>query len=208
MTFHPAPRKSIFKSRKKWYTVGVDRTTLIDFFEEVETTEEYNGYFCSIAEAVGIVVLGSLCGFRNVSQIHHWAENARVKELLKEKFQIAHIPCYFWLLTLLKMVKPDTLNECMMKWASQFMPENRNGTTTSLDGKTIRSTVGRKSMDSPLHIISAQICEIGVAIYADYFTSQFLMNTFRPLCEACPECIWINLSPDSHKRSFRWYSML
>ena len=29
----------------------MDRTTLIDFFEEVETTEEYNGYFCSIAEA-------------------------------------------------------------------------------------------------------------------------------------------------------------
>ena len=145
----------------------MDRTTLIDFFEEVETTEEYNGYFCSIAEAVGIVVLGSLCGFRNVSQIHHWAENARVKEFLKEKFQIAHIPCYFWLLTLLKMVKPDTLNECMMKWASQFMPENRNGTTISLDGKTIRSTVGRKSMDSPLHIISAQICEIGVTLASE-----------------------------------------
>ena len=43
----------------------MDRTTLIDFFEEVETTEEYNEYFCSIAEAIGIVVLGSLCGFRN-----------------------------------------------------------------------------------------------------------------------------------------------
>ena len=145
----------------------MDRTTLINFFEEVETTEEYNGYFCSIAEAVGIVLLGSLCGFRNVSQIHHWAENAHVKEFLKEKFQIAHIPCYFWLLTLLKMVKPDTLNECMMKWASQFMPENRNGTTISLDGKTIRSTVGRKSMDSPLHIISAQICEIGVTLASE-----------------------------------------
>ena len=145
----------------------MDRTTLIDFFEEVETTEECNGYFCSIAEAIGIVVLGSLCGFRNVRQIHHWAENARVKEFLKEKFQIAHIPCYFWLLTLLKMVKPNTLNECMMKWASQFMPEDRNGTTISLDGKTIRSTVGRKSMDSPLHIISAQICEIGVTLASE-----------------------------------------
>lgn len=47
---------------------GMDRTTLTDFFEEVETTEEYNGYFCSIAEAISIVVLGSLCGFKNVSQ--------------------------------------------------------------------------------------------------------------------------------------------
>ena len=54
------------------------------------------------------------CGFRNVSQIHHLAENARVKEFLKEKFQIAHIPCYFWLLTLLKMVKPDTL-DCLLE---------------------------------------------------------------------------------------------
>ena len=66
-------RTSNFKSWKKWYTVGMDRTTFIDFFEEVETTEEHNGYFCSIAEAIGIVVLGSLRGFRNVSQIHHWA---------------------------------------------------------------------------------------------------------------------------------------
>lgn len=145
----------------------MDRTTLIDFFEEVETTEEYNGYFCSIAEAIGIVVLGSLCGFRNVSQIHHWAENARVKEFLKEKFQIERIPCYFWLLTLLKMVKPDTLNQCMMKWASQFLPENRSGTTISPDGKTIRSTVCKKNMDSPLHIISAQICEIGVTLASE-----------------------------------------
>ena len=48
----------------------MDRRTLTDFFEEVETTEEYNGYFCSIAEAISIVVLGSLCGFKNVSQIH------------------------------------------------------------------------------------------------------------------------------------------
>lgn len=44
-------RKSIFKLRKMCYTVRMDITTLIDFFEKVETTEEYNGYFCSIAEA-------------------------------------------------------------------------------------------------------------------------------------------------------------
>lgn len=117
--------------------------------------------------SIGIVVLGSLCGFRNVSQIHHWAENVRVKEFLKEKFQIAHIPCYFGLLTLLKMVKSDTLNQCMMKRTSQFLPENRRKTTISLDGKTIRSAVDKKNMDSPLHIISAQICEIGVTLASE-----------------------------------------
>ena len=93
----------------------MDRTTLVDFFEDVETTEKYDGYFCSIAEVIGTVVLGSLCGFKNVSQIHHWAENAHTKEFLKEKFQIEHIPCYYWMLVLLKMIKTDTLNQCLMK---------------------------------------------------------------------------------------------
>ena len=55
----------------------------------------------------------------------------------------------------------------MMKRASQFLPENQIGTTISPDGKTIRSTVGKKNMDSPLHIISAQICEIGVTLASE-----------------------------------------
>ena len=142
----------------------MDRTTLVDFFEDVETTEKYDGYFYSIAEVIGTVVLGSLCGFKNVNQIHHWAENAHTKEFLKEKFQIEHIPCYYWMLVLLKMVKTDTLNQCLMKWAAQFLPEDRGSTTVSLDGKTIRSTVGKKVLDTPLHIISAQICELGVTL--------------------------------------------
>ncbi len=65
------PRKSIFKKLKIRYNEGMDRTTLTDFFKEVETTEEYNGYFCSIAEAISIVVLGSLCGLKNIA-IHQW----------------------------------------------------------------------------------------------------------------------------------------
>lgn len=113
----------------------MDRTTLTDFFEEVETTEEYNGYFCSIAETISIVVLGSLCGLKNVSQIHQWAESERVSGFLRGKFAISHIPCYYWLLVLLKMVKTDTLNQCLMKWAAQFLPKDRSQTTISLDGK-------------------------------------------------------------------------
>lgn len=143
------------------------RTSLTDFFEEVETTEEYNGYFCSIAEAITIVVLGSLCGFKNISQIHQWATSERVSEFLREKFGINHIPCYYWLLVLLKMVKTGTLNRCLMKWAAQFLPEDRNKTTISMDGKTIRSTTGMKNMSSPLHIISAQICELGITLASE-----------------------------------------
>jgi len=143
------------------------RSFLTDFFEEVETTEEYNGYFCSIAEAITIVVLGSMCGFKNICQIHQWAASERISEFLKEKFEINHIPCYYWLLVLLKMIKTDTLNQCLMKWATHFLPTDRSKTTISMDGKTICSTTGMKNMGSPLHIISAQICELGITLASE-----------------------------------------
>lgn len=135
---------------------------LVEYFEEVETSREYDGYFCSIPEAISIVVLGSMCGLRNVSQIHQWAESEKTAEFLKEEFGIEHIPCYYWLLSLLKQVKPESLNKCLMKWAEGLVPENRKGITISLDGKTIRSTCKMGSYDSPLHIVSAQLSELGV----------------------------------------------
>ncbi len=102
------------------------RELLQDFFEEVETPTEYNVYYYSIPEAINIVVLGSICGLKNVSQIHQWAERDRVREFLKEEFGIKRIPCYYWLLSLLKMVKPASLNQCLMSWAASMLPENRD----------------------------------------------------------------------------------
>jgi len=61
---------------------------------------------------------------RTYARIHYWAENAHTREFLKEKFQIEHIPCYYWMLVLLKMVKTDTLNQCLTRWAAQFLPED------------------------------------------------------------------------------------
>ena len=140
----------------------MEKQKLVEYFEEVETTQAYNGYFCSIPEAISIVVLGSICGLRNPSQIHQWAESDKVSEFLKEKFGIEHIPCYYWLLSLLKLVKPESLNKCLMKWVETMLPEERKGLTISLDGKTVRSTCKMESYDSPLHIISAQISELGI----------------------------------------------
>lgn len=138
------------------------RKNIVEYFDEVETRREYKGYFCSIPEAISIVVLGSICGLRNISQIHQWAESDSVIGFLKEKFGIEHIPCYYWLLSLLKLIKPESLNKCLMKWAEAMLPEERKGLTVSLDGKTVRSTSKMESYDSPLHIISAQISELGI----------------------------------------------
>jgi len=103
----------------------MEKRTLVEYFEEVETVQEYNRYFCSIPEAISIVVAGSMCGMRNVSQIHQWAESGRVRGSLKEKFGIEHIPCYYWLLSLLKLVKPESLNNCLMKWVEGILPFHR-----------------------------------------------------------------------------------
>lgn len=73
-----------------------------------------------------------------------------------------HIPCYYWLLSLLKLVKPESLNKCLMKWAEAMLPEDRRGLTVSLDGKTVRSTCKMESYDSSLYIISAQVSELGI----------------------------------------------
>lgn len=70
------------------------------------------------------------------------------------------------------MVKTDTLNQCLMRWAAQFLPQDRSQTTISLDGKTIRSTAGMKNMGNPLHIISAQICELGITLASETVSTK------------------------------------
>ena len=35
---------------------------ITEYFEGVETEEEYNGYFCRIPEVITIAILGSICG--------------------------------------------------------------------------------------------------------------------------------------------------
>lgn len=140
----------------------MEKNNITQYFEEVETTKEYKGYFCSIADAITIVILGSICGLKNISQIHQWAVNDKVSEFLKEKFGVKNVPCYYWLLCLLKLIKPQSLNRCFVKWVETMLPENREGLTISLDGKTIRSTGHMERYESPLHIVSAQICECGM----------------------------------------------
>jgi len=90
---------------------------ITEYFEEVELTKKYDGYYYSVSEAITIVILGSICGLKNAKQIHQWAENDRTREFLKENFSIKRIPSYYWLLCLLKLIKPDSLNRCFMNWA-------------------------------------------------------------------------------------------
>jgi predicted transposase YbfD/YdcC len=138
-----------------------------EYFSDVETTAEHNGYFCSVGETLTIVIPGSLCGLRNVSQIHQWAQSERTRMFLLDRFGISKVPCYYWMLCLLKIIKPKSLNQCFINWVQSFLPDGREGMTISFDGKTIRSTGKMDKYESPLHIVSAHLADLGIT-YGQY----------------------------------------
>lgn len=54
------------KSAKLSYHKGMEKKRMKEYFEELETEEKYDGYYYSVAEAIIIVILGSICGLHNV----------------------------------------------------------------------------------------------------------------------------------------------
>ena len=90
----------------------------------LQTEREYDGYFCSIKDAVIIVILGSLCDvrFKECKKIHGWATSKHIKAFLEKEFGIKRIPCYRQLLSLLAMVPPESLNRPMKNRLSALVP--------------------------------------------------------------------------------------
>lgn len=92
--------------------------------EVLEKEDSYDGYFYRIKDAVVIVILGSLCELRSVKKIHRWATSAHVRTFLSEHFNITGIPCYWRLLSLLAMIKSESLNECMKRRIASELDES------------------------------------------------------------------------------------
>ena len=61
---------------------------LIDVLDELETEVEYDGYFCSIKDALIIVTLGSMCELKGGMRIHSWVTTATASKFLAESFGI------------------------------------------------------------------------------------------------------------------------
>ena len=135
---------------------------ITDYFKDVETTKEHKGYFCSVWEALVITILGSFCGIKNVKLINQWASYAHIREFLSKYFGIDAIPCYYWQNCLLKIIKPESLNQCFTNWVESLIPGTLENYTVSFDGKTVRSTSKMKKYSNPLHIVSAHIAELGI----------------------------------------------
>ena len=137
---------------------------LMNYFKELQIVGNHEGYRYSVSETAVIIVLGLLCGLENVSQIHQWASEERTRLFMKEHFGILDVPCYYWMLCLVKMIVPEPLNKCFIQWVESTLPNGKKGMTIALDGKTIRSTAKSSSKKSSLHIVSAQLSEMGITL--------------------------------------------
>lgn len=72
--------------------------------------------------------------------------------------------CYYWMLCLMKIIKPESLNECFKKWTASLLPQETRHLTIAMDGKTVCASKNMSSYKYPLHIISAQLSELGITL--------------------------------------------
>jgi predicted transposase YbfD/YdcC len=132
------------------------------YFEEVETTKKYDGYWYSVADVIVITILGSLCGLKNMILIAEWAKSEAVTKFLQIKMKIPRVPCYSQFTNIMGIIKSESLNEAFIKWVGSMV--DIIGKTVAIDGKTIESTENMSRYEKPIHIISAYISELGITL--------------------------------------------
>lgn len=133
-------------------------------FGDVKTVQPHKGSYYQVKDALIIAIMGSLCGLSDMKDIHQWSENSRVREFLAQTFEMFYFPCYSWFTMLMRLVDSEWLNQQFSTLWQQILPEDRSGITVSLDGKTVRSTEAMDEYELPMHIVSAQIAELGITI--------------------------------------------
>ena len=55
-------------------------------------------------------------------------------QYLKKEFNIQRVPCYWWLLSLVSLITPESLNKCMMKWVSEITPRAKTALSKDRNG--------------------------------------------------------------------------
>jgi hypothetical protein len=132
------------------------------YFEEVETTRTYDGYWYSVKNVIVISILGSLCGLKNMIMIVEWAKSPAVTKFLQEKLKIPRVPCYSQFTNIMGIINSESLNAAFIKWVSSMIEIYDK--TIAIDEKTVRSTEKMLCHARPIHIVSAYISELGITL--------------------------------------------
>ena len=135
---------------------------IIEEFEKIKTTVEYQGYYYKMSDMIKIMIMGLLSRQETMKDVHGWAESKGVRKMLSERFNIRKLPCYSQFTNIIGIIDGAELNKIFMEFFSKLVKVA--GKTISFDGKTVCSTANMKSYESPLHIASAYVVENGITI--------------------------------------------
>jgi predicted transposase YbfD/YdcC len=136
---------------------------IIEEFEKIKSTVEYQGYYYKLTQVIKIMILGLLCRMQTMKDIQYWATSKSVSEMLSEKFGIKKIPCYSHFTNIVGLIDSEELNKIFMEFFCKLV-ETVVGKTIAIDGKTVCSTANMGKYKSPLHIASAFVVENGITI--------------------------------------------
>jgi len=136
---------------------------IMEEFEKIKTTVEYQGYYYKLSQVIKIMILGLLCRMQTMKDIQYWATSKSVSEMLSEKFGIKKIPCYSHFTNIVGLIDSEELNKIFMEFFCKLV-ETVVGKTIAIDGKTVCSTANMGKYKSPLHIASAFVVENGITI--------------------------------------------
>jgi predicted transposase YbfD/YdcC len=137
---------------------------LNEMAKDIETKEAYSGYYYKVSDVVTILVIGLLCSLKNAHEIYQWSCSKTVKPMLLEFFGIERLPCYAQFMNILSNVRADSLDRIFMDWCKILVENRLQDKTIAIDGKTVRATGNMKAFESPLHIVSAHVSELGMTI--------------------------------------------
>ena len=154
---------------------------------------EHDGYWYKVSHVLTILVMGTLCGIKNASDIHKWAESKPTRQFLQEQFGIDKIMSRAQFYNILAVVKADKFKQCFIRWMKKVLdsvsPSSESGSavegkTVAIDGKTINSTSKLTEDGSILNIVSAHVAELKMTIGShECMSKQRERATLRELIE-------------------------
>ena len=124
--------------------------------------KKYSGYFYRVGDVLTILVIASICGIQDVWEMVIFAKSSPVRKMLAEVYDIYLIPSYQQMLKMLSIIDTGQFNQAFIGW-SKWLSEKELRRIIAIDGKSVKST-HKMSNTNSLHIVSAQISELGITI--------------------------------------------
>lgn len=117
-----------------------------------------------LAELLTVAVCAVLSGVDDFVDIELWAE-AKL-DWLRGFMKLEHgIPSHDTIGRVFGMIAPDEFESAFRRWVSMVVPALAEDTVVAIDGKTSRRTGSKTKADaSPLHLVSAFACGMGVVL--------------------------------------------